>query len=248
MRIFWKNELDKYTLSANSEEGYYPVANVQDYQLAKVYRSTDDTAEWVKVDAGSGNTITATGACILGHNLTNGGTYKIQGNATDSWGSPSLDETFSYDSDIMIETFDSAEYRFWRFSLADDSNPDTHLEIGRLFLGTYLEFADQPSKDFPLSYEDTSSVEYSITGQAFGDEGIIYKLYNFKYPYWTDTVRKNVVTMIEDIKLVKPVILVPDENNTDKLVPVYAKLNDNLSLNHLVAYAWNGILSWRECF
>jgi len=52
--------------------------------------------------------------------------------------------------------------------------------------------------------------------------------------------------MIEDIKLVKPVILVPDEDNTDKLVPVYAKLNDNLSLNHLVAYAWNSTLSFRE--
>ena len=248
MRIFWNNLLDDYTLSANSEDSSYPVANVQDYQLIKVYRSTGDTSEWVKVDAGSGSTITATGACILGHNLTNSGTYKIQGNATDSWGTPSLDETFTYDSNIMIKTFNSAGYRYWRFSLADATNPDTYLEIGRLFLGTYLEFSDQPSKEFPMTYEDTSNVDYSITGQSFGDEGIIYRLYNFKYPYWTDTVRKSVVTMIEDIKLVKPVILVPDEDNTDKLIPVYAKLNDALSINHIVAYAWNGTLSFRECF
>lgn len=248
MRIFWNNDLDNYTLTANSENSYYPVANIQDYQLIKVYRSTDITSEWVKVDAGSGNTITATGACILAHNLTSSGTYKIQGNATDVWTAPSVDETFVYDSDIMIKTFNSASYRYWRFSLADATNPDTYLEIGRLFLGTYLEFADQPSKDFPLTYEDTSTVDYSITGQAFGDEGIIYKLYNFKFPYWTDTVRKSVVTMVEDIKLVKPVILVPDENNTDKLIPVYAKLNDNLSFNHIIGYIYNGTLSFREVF
>lgn len=248
MIIFWGNELDNYTLTANSEDSSYPAANVQDYQLAKYYRTVTCTAEWVKVDAGSGSTITATGACIVSHNLTASGTFKIQGNATDSWGSPSVDETISYDSGIMYTTFNSASYRYWRFSLADSTNPDTYLQIGRLFLGTYLSFSDQPSKDFPLTYEDTSNVDFSITGQAFGDAGVIYRLYNFKFPYWSDSVRQSVVTMIEGIKLVKPVVLVPDENNTDKLDPVYAILNDKLSVNHMIAYIWNGTLSFREVF
>ena len=246
MRIMYYNEIDKNTITANSEDSGYPIENITDYQLAKTYRSTDVSSEWIKIDAGSGNTITATCIAILGHNLTSGATIHIQANATDSWTSPTIDYTVTYNSDIMTRYFTSASYRYWRFTFADSGNSDGYIEIGRLFLGEYLQFDDPPKAEIPLVYNDTSKTKYSLTGQAFGDEGIIYRTYNFIFPYWDEDTRTELVTMINEVKTVKPVVLIPDENNTDKLKPVYAVINDNLALNHIVSYKWNGTLSFRE--
>ena len=247
MRILYYNEIDKNSISASSEASGYPIGNVQDYQLIKAFRTTGISGEYIKIDAGSGNTITATCAAILSHNLTSGATIKIQANATDDWAAPAIDETFTYDGDIMIQYFTSGSYRYWRFYFDDASNPDGYIEIGRLFLGPYLQL-NPPKADFPLQYVDTSTRKASLTGQTFGDEGIVYRLFNFTFPYWDETVRNEIVTMYNEVRKIKPVILVPDENNTDKLGPIYAVINDNLSLNHIISYQWNGVIPFREVF
>jgi len=246
MRIIYYNEIDKNTNTANSEDSGHPLENIEDYQLTKTYRSAGITSEWVKVDAGTGNTITATCIAILGHNLTSSATIKIQANATDSWAAPTIDYTVTYNSDIMTRYFTSASYRYWRYTFADATNSDGYIELGRLFLGTYLQFDDPPKAEMPLQYIDTSTKQFSIKGQVFGDKGIIYKVYNFLFPYWVESVRTSLKTMIDEVNQVKPVVLIPDENNQDKLKPVYAVLNDNLALNHIIAYKWNGSLAFRE--
>lgn len=200
----------------------------------------------IKIDAGVGLTITANSAAVLGHNLSSGVVCKIQGNATDEWNSPTVDETITYNADIMTEYFTSDSLRFWQLLIDDTDNPDGYVEMGRPILCVYLE--TPAGKDLSIGYGDTSSVDESLTGQRFGDERIIQKSYRFNFPYWTDTVRKSIVTMIEDIKLVKPILLVADENDQTKVIPVYCGLDDSLSIDHIIAYAWRGILNFKEVF
>lgn len=206
-----------------------------------------DDIPTIKIDAGAGLTITANSAAILGHNLSSGAVCKIQGNATDEWNSPTVDEAITYNADIMTEYFTSNSLRFWRFLIDDTDNPDTYISVGRLVLCAYLE-TDTAGKDFPIVYDDTSKVDESLTGQSFGDEGIIRKIYTFQFPYWLDTVRKSIVTMVSDIKKIKPIVLVLDENDQTSVIPVYARLTDNMSINHIIGYNWNGILSFKEVF
>jgi len=248
MRIIWDNEIDKYDLLFGSEDSSHPVENIQDYQLIKTYRSTGDVDEWIKIDAGVGLTITASCAAILAHNLTSGSTCKIQAHSDDThWANPDLNETFVYDADVMTGYFTEDSFRFWRFHFADAANPDTYIEIGRLTLGTFLQI-DIHGREISIIYEDTSRVDESPSGQSFGDPGIIRRIYYFTFPYWNNTKRKEVVAMVMVIKKVKPVVLVPDENNTDKMDIVYCKLNDNMSINHIVDFSWNGILAFKETF
>ena len=246
MRLIWDNEIDSYTITANSEATGYAVENIQDFQLTKVYRSTGDSDEWVKLDVGSGNTINPTVAGIVAHNLTNGGTYKIQGNATDSWVSPTVDETITHASGIMLEFFSGSALRYWRFHFADASNPDEYIEVGRLFLATYLTPTDTAHTNFPYELMDTSSVQESITGQTFGDEGVVFRLYRFNFPYWDNTTRTNIKTMYEDVKTVKPIILVPDENDLTSLPPDYVRIDGSVTANHKIGYTWNGDMAFRE--
>jgi len=182
---------------------------------------------------------------LAGHNLTSNATITVEANSSDDWSSPAYSQSMNYDEDMCYLFLDET-YKWWRVVINDSDNPDGYIEIGRLFLGKYLQFDDPPKADIPLVYNDTSKVKYSLTGQAFGDEGVIYKTYNFVFPYWDEDTRTELVEMINEVKTVKPVILVPDEYNMDKLKPVYAVLNDNLALNHIISYIWNGTLSFRE--
>lgn len=249
MRFLYGNEFDNYSLLFSSEHSSYPIENLQDYQLAKVWHSTGDTDEWVKIDAGEGKTITATGAAVLGHNLTTPGAIcKIQGdNADDNWdGPPTVNETIAYNADIMTEYFTSASLRYWRFHFADGDNPDEHISVGRLVLCVYLETS--AGKDMSIGYRDTSSVDESLTGQSFGDERIIQKVYGFNFPYKSDTVRKAIVTMVENIKKVRPIVLVPDESSPTKVIPVYCRLSEDMDISYIAGYRWSGGLSFREVF
>jgi len=248
MRFIWDNEIDKHTLLYNSENSAYPVENIQDYQLIKVYRATGDTDEWIKIDAGVGNTITASCAGILGHNLSSGGTFKIQAHEDDThWGNPDLNETFVHDDDIMVEYFTEASHRFWRFHFADAANPDGYIEIGRLTLGLYLQI-NIHSREISIIYDDNSRVDESPSRQSFSDEGVIARIYHFVFPYWENAKRKEVVVMVMTIKKVKPIVLVPDEDNIDKIDMVYCKLNTDMSINHIVDFSWNGVLAFKEAF
>ncbi len=248
MRIIWDNEIDKHTLAFNSEQSAYPTGNIQDYQLTKKYRSIGDADEWIIIDAGAGNTIIASCAGIIAHNLTSGAVCKIQAHEDNThWGDPTVNETFTNDTGIMTKYFTEASQRFWRFHFADATNPDEYIEIGRLEFGTFLQI-DIYSREISIIYEDTSTVDDSLTGQSFGDPGIIRRLYYFIFPYWNNTKRKEIIVMLKDIKKVKPIILVPDENNTDKMDIVYCRLNDNISINHIIDFQWNGVMAFKEVF
>lgn len=247
MRWFYNNEIDdeSYTLTANSENASYPLTNIRDYQLTKHYRSTGDTSEWIKIDAGSGNTITATFAFIAGHNVSSGATtIKIQGNATDVWTDPTVNESFTYSSGVMWKAFSSQALRYWRFLIEDASNPDGYIKIGRLGLGTYFDLSDWAQAAFARRPIDTSVLDRSVTGQGYGDERITYYEYDYNFPIMIDADRVNMETMWTTNKKVKPIVLVPNPDDTT-LDPIYAYIT-NFDLNHIIAWQWSLALTISE--
>jgi hypothetical protein len=79
-----------------ASEYQYAMENTID-QLgpSKPWRSeNDNTAQTILLDAGANNVFNVTGAAFYGCNLR---TLDFQMNATDSWGSPSVDEEISFD-------------------------------------------------------------------------------------------------------------------------------------------------------
>ena len=239
MRFMYANEVDisSYTLTANSENANYPVENVQEQQLSKKYWATGDTSEWVKLDGGSSEAITANMAAIIGHNISSGATtIKIQGHDTDVWTDPTVDQSFTYSAGLMWKVFTSDDLRYWRWLIEDASNPDTVIKIGRLFLGTYFDLSNWAQASFTRRTVDTSVLERSATGQGYGDERITYKEYEFEFPIITNTERVNLETMWETNKKVKPIVLIPNPDDTT-LGPLYAYITD-WDLSHIIAWQW----------
>lgn len=246
MTFLYDNEWDDtdYTLTESSENASYPVENTRDFQLTKKFWTTGDTAEWAKVDGGSSEAITANAAYIAGHNLTNGGTYAIEGNDTDAWGTPTVDTSITWRAGVMIASFGSDDLRYWRFNLADASNPDGVLKIGKFGIGTAFTLTQWAKNSFVRRTVDTSDVRRSPTGQLFGDEKITYLEYDFEFSMLTDADRTNLEAMWDHCKKVKSLLFVPNASDLT-LLPMYCNIT-NFELTHIIAYQWAARLTLTE--
>ena len=229
MRILWDNEADKFTPAASTEESGYPATNAQHIHLARAWRTTGVDGEYLTLDAGAGNTITATCAAIIGkspytHNLTNAATIKIQAHPTDAWGAPDLDQAFTWSAGTMLVFFTSTAKRFWRFYFDDDANPDGYLEIPRLFLGTYLQMPYiEPGAELPL--ESNAEVMTSLSGQVYGDLRIQRLAPTFRLPIVGNTERLAINAMFAEVDITTPVLLAVWEDSLDVEPPLYCRID-----------------------
>lgn len=246
MRIQYDNLLDDASLTASSTATGYSADYLKDIHLSAKWRSTGDTSENIVVDLGSAMSVDS--IAILGHNLTSGATLKIQGNDTDAWGAPSVDETITASADDIVHFFTSASHRYWRFTFADASNPDGYIEAGRLFVGGYTEVTKAMAKSFPEQYIDTSEQYFSESGQVFGVSGYRYRVYNFSFPYLSRTMVDTLKTILATVEKSTPIVLTLDEDNTDELPPCYCVIDSNLQLTHIHNFYFSGTLAFREVF
>jgi len=184
---YWDDEA--HTKSASSAESDFPLANIVNRWHTRHWRSTDDTAEWVKIDLSEAKDVQA--LVMKYHNLTGSATVKLQGNATDSWGSPSVDATVTVTTETIVHFLSSVEsYRWWRVSLVDASNPDTYIRIGRLFLGTYFSPEYNFTNDYRYTMRDPSVKAYSSGGQVSVNQKAHYRMlqYYFQFVHTPDDV------------------------------------------------------------
>lgn len=186
MRIMRTNlfDLAAATVTAGSEAADLPVANLQHPHRTKVYRTgTSAAAEWVKVDLGAAHAVQA--VILLDHTLTAGDTLiKLQGNASDSWGAPSVDETLTYNAGTMAKFLSAAQtYQWWRIIFTKSAAGETR-DIGRVFLGPYdeMEIAPAQPDGLQIAPQDLSVTQRSLGGQTYSDIKDQYDEITMEFP------------------------------------------------------------------
>jgi len=248
MRILYDNEVYAgHTLTANSETIGYPVTNLENHIVAKRWRATGDTSEWVKWDAGAGNTITVTDCALIGHNFTSDCTVKIQGNATDVWTSPSVNETITFNAGVMYKQFAGGSYQYWRVSIVDASNPDTYVQVGVIFIGEDLDLGDIIYREYSMQYDDTSIQAFTQTGQLYGDQGIIREIYNFQFPY-INTEKSSIDMWFKTVRKFRSWFLLTFPADLTNHPIKYVVFTENLDWNHILGSKWNMSMSCMEVF
>lgn len=125
-------------ITPSTEATGYEVENLYDGNPAKPWKMTATTGN-VVFDFGSATNIDL--VAIVHHNLTAGLEVRIQGNASDSWGSPTLNQTITipaYDADsypvnpwIDLSAL-SNSFRYWRLVVVGTNS--ANVAIGELWL------------------------------------------------------------------------------------------------------------------
>ncbi len=227
MRILFHNLIDDYDpFDFSSERANLWATNVKIHHLIVPWRTLTPDAQYYTLDAGVGETITADCAAIAGHNITSGATIKIMANTSDSWGSPDLEETFTWGSGPMMHFFISTTKRFWRFEIDDPTNPDGYIQIGRLGLGEYLQMPPiEPGSELPEI--STSQPSTSISGQVFGNDGQILLAPSFSLPIISQTERLQIREMFAEVKNIRPVFLAVWEESLTVQAAVYCRIDQD---------------------
>jgi hypothetical protein len=246
MQILYDNKADTATLSRSTENSSYPVENIADPRVSRVFRTVNASGQYIKLST----RITASRVAIAGHNLTSGCTIKLQGNDTDSWATPALDETLTHADGIIIGKFAEATYNYWRLYVDCTDGSISYVQIGRLYLGTFLQLPDM-AMDQVITDDTTSTVDISAGGQVYGDEGYVYRNPTVNFPAISDAERADIRAMWAVVQNVKPVFVSVWANREDKESPMYAILNQTaieFKRTDYPLYPFSTTLKFREVF
>ena len=167
--IAWDNQIEPSVMAippSSGDASGFPSANVGDWRPYERWKASTFPNAWIKVDAGAGNTITASILAIMGHNLaTIGATFTLDGSDDDASWVTALTITPSGDR-ALAGTFPEASYRYWRLLFSGET---AAAEIGIWFLGPYIQFPDYCLPGFdPQKKKLTTDTTLGQTGELLG--------------------------------------------------------------------------------
>lgn len=249
MKFFNDNfaDLSSTTLTESSEVSTLPVENVQHEHLTRVWRTGASSAdENVVIDLGSAMTVTA--FIVKISDWTGLTSIAIQGNAADSWGTPSVDESITAPTSPALTYVDATlngNYRYWRFKFTKNSASD-QIDVQRIFLGSFLEVSNLIEYDGVQDrLNDLSRTSRSRGGQTFSEEKDSVRELGLSLSNVTDAQFTSLVTGVWNTHgTYKPLWVEVSEYSTGTGPTgglIYGKLTDRLSRDD-PAYTGSGFV------
>ena len=249
MRIIYDNLVEDATITSYSEHPQMTWEDaLLDTRLSRLGRTIGVDDEWIKFSFTSA--VSASYCLIYNHNITASATVTIQGNATDVWTSPSLEETLTID-DVCYADWTSASYQYWRLYIDDPTNTDEYIQLSKVVLGPSLQMPSF-SNVFECPRLTNSSATKSPSGQLYGDKRITYDApAGFTFDNVSEANRLLINAWFNEIHNVKPFSLIVWENDLDIQLPVWVNcINEkiNWQKNKGQGVRWNMELGFEECF
>lgn len=171
------------------------------------------TEEWVKIDLGAAANIDSFALVfdkVDGCLLSSGATVKLQGNASDSWATPSVDQTVTKDTtyDVYTHRFSSNQnYRYWRVLITDVANTNFSVELGIVVLSLSTQLSQMPSIGFTHSLIDLSKRQENDYGNEFFDEYPSRREIVFNHTALTEADLQTLHTIYNTVGKVTPICL-----------------------------------------
>jgi hypothetical protein len=179
IKFAYNNLWDSGTLTPLTEESpSFLGTNTRHDWKKKSWRSTTVAAKQT-LTLDYGVPVAAQCGIICFNNFTAAATVGFYGNATSDFSSPTFSEVLSTINGYIMGSFWTAPqtFQFWQVAATDTANGATYLEIGRIFLGSYIT----PTKNFNMPYSrrlvDPSELYFSVGGQKTAIKRDKYKTY-----------------------------------------------------------------------
>jgi len=248
-RFLWNNLFDDAILDASSEATNYPVENIQNEWPTFAWRATGKASEWVSINLGT----TSPGVkalVIKGHNFSAGASIRIQADDDPAYGSLDVELILPVVSETMTCFWTTAQnYRYWRITIADASNTDAYVKIGRIFLGGYFSPTYDVSS-YSMQVDDPSGVGLSVGGQLSASNRTHYKAWNYQFAYVPGSDKTTFESIFTEVGFSKPYFIV--ENVYDSTSTRYARNTSPFNFNFLFydvtgGFAYDMDFSIEEC-
>ncbi len=162
-------ELDVESPSSGAESAWPDYGYTSEKTGATSYASDQavyQSRKWFKFDLGAAKGVQL--GAFRQHNLGATGTVNLQGNATDAFTAPSVDELLAGDAHLRIAYLSALQtYRYWRFLVDATQNADGFVELAIPFGGPYVSPSVSFRRGRSKRLEELSSVRVATTGAHY---------------------------------------------------------------------------------
>ena len=235
-RLLWSNEcmVSGVTITSSAEVTNYPDDNVANKARWKIWRSSTTTGDqWIKFDFGANKTLKA--LFVAGHKIHTGGILKIQAHATDSWATPTVDETITPASfnptGVEGAFFSSQSLRWVRVFFDNDGSANEFVELGCVFAGAYLEPTGYQIRErFDIQRLDPSSIVRALDGQEEAQQRQKFYRVAGEFPFEPEADKDSFQTAFDTVGASVPFWLAISPTDAD--LQFYGRFEEALNTSH----------------
>ena len=187
------------------------------------YRSSGlSSPNTITIDLGSAQEVKA--LALYDHNFTSGATLLLEADDAATFdsdgGSAQFSEAVTWNDDKILHYLSAATTkRYWRISITGTANTDSYLEIGELFLGSYLELTRNFAYGHDTNFVFTLSTKKNEYGVEFDRFGNIQEKFTLNFKGLPDTDITSIKTMLAAIGTRSTGVFRPIYFNEDYAVP-----------------------------
>jgi len=239
-------------ITPSTEVTGYEVENIQDERLSTKWKTDTTTTQTAIIDLGAAYAITSFG--VLGHNLTATGCTVI-GNSViggtsgsmiwDASGQSSV-QTITYTSGNMLKFVPTMSYRYWKFTF---TGLTAALQVGRLWLGTYLQITPSSLLNFRVNLKQNDTVSFGKGMQKFASPGVTWREFDLSFPVSESSMVTSIKTMFETVGNHSSVVFCNFDSISDDypiVTPCYCSLDGDIGFTHVESQRYSYSLKLRE--
>jgi hypothetical protein len=164
IKVFDFSAWDSQSLESSSGEPAWPNGNTKTRWKTQVWKATGDTAEYVRTTGSS--SLQINGVFVINGNVTSSGTVTLKG-SDDNWVSTPTSEAMTRSTDgTMYVYFPPSPLNRddWGIYVADPTNPDGYISLGRVWLGTYYYEEDVGYSPNVKQWTEHNTIELEASG------------------------------------------------------------------------------------
>jgi hypothetical protein len=226
---------------------------MQDERIAKSYRTSTLSNIQIVVDLGSAKTVTT--AALLGHNLTAAATVRFSGAGSSYELTTGLETILrfvtpsdeSYDivteasdqltteaDDALITGTSPTTIQTCVFEISDAANPDGYIEIGRIWIGDYIDIDPSSLNDFTVAKKRSDVVIFGKDRQKWASEGVGWRKFALQFPPSDEAMIEKISDMYDAVGNYKALIFCNFDTIRDYILvePCYCSIDGEIQFNH----------------
>ena len=140
-------------------------------------------------------------------------------------------EVITYDAGISLKFFTSIAKRYWMLDIVEQASTGSYIEMGRVWLGTYITVDPSSLVDFRITKKRSDIVIYGKHRQKWADPGYGWRRFELSFPETDASMLTQIETMYDTVGNHSSLIFCNfDTDRSWSLVtPCYASIEGDLS-------------------
>jgi len=188
---------------------------------------------------------------LMGHNLSEGAQITFQANDYDAWeytatGGSIIQSTMTWDADTILYFLTRTQKQYVKFSLSDPNNTGSYIEIGRPWIGQYLDISPSSLLDFKVSKKRSDTVIHGKDRHKWSVIGEGWRRFELSFPPTEEAMIESLATMFDAVGNHSSMIFCNfDTIRSYQLVePCYVSIDGDFEFMHTrrMVWTWNLVL------